>query len=57
MTPGDIVAALERLKFHGGFRTIEMDSPVRLSGIRLTPEDLDRVGFKRPSAPNCHGRR
>jgi hypothetical protein len=28
MTPGDIVAALERLKFHGDFRTIKVDGPV-----------------------------
>ena len=30
MTPGDSVAALERLKFHGDFRTIKFDGPVAI---------------------------
>jgi hypothetical protein len=37
MTAGDIVAALERLKFQNGFRLVKMDGPVRdflLSALR-----------------------
>jgi hypothetical protein len=29
MTPGDIVGALEHLRFHGALGTVQMDSPVR----------------------------